>query len=859
MYSVDDTVKALALAPARHIYSMAIFGSKSGTTWDNDRTYSDTDSLISANIDIGSSSGGLTIGAAYSAKLTLKLMGDVTVNQTDRIIMRVGFYNSDGTKSDKIGLGWFYVDTITRKDKLTTVVAYDKMLRGAKIYKPTALIFPCRASAILDDICGKMGISLRDGVTMPYDPIINEAPTKGKDSDGNTLYYTRREILGYLASIMGGNWFFDAGGHLAFTQFAAVSDTFAAANSTAADISSDAYAVTGITWNINGVPYSRFDDEDAAGMLEFSNPLKVDAKEPIMGAVEQRLVGLTYHGGTIQRQGCGWFELGDIVNAYRKDGTSAPVLITGIGYTISGGAFTEKIYSSALTDSQSNYTSGDVTGQTVPQSVAQDDAVQTAGGLIPLTEYEYLTNLSAKCNGVTYTVEKDDTTGLISKISDSNGNEFEPTINSGISDTAFHNAVLMAVAIVKGFGKTIEPTGIYAEYVPSGIDVANMLWHDSAGSNDMTLYGSPASASGGLKLSGNSNYGKAALDEPHTVYAIFKGCRSTHTWTPVICKGTNNDTGYTCFDVFLNNGYILGTSSGGNLVSNETPADWHVVCITRSDSGNPKMYIDGTLVGEFTANYGANYAGYYTINNAYRGGMFNNAGEFVFKYLSFGSQEHTAGQVAQISQSLMSKYLYKSMCHKNYRDFKMCTSVSMSWEIPKSGLALLIVVHRYDITSISDSNWKLLHKSPAASPDQSYHQWISVYQYNGAMQAGKEYTISVTQSSGQRLWLGLYIFENAKSFAIIDSAVASSSPITPTATSGNERLYVVTNTTVDSSSAISSAVEAIDCDNLDFAYPIDRRLLVAYDYQPELGITPRFSYFNGEDGCTNYVTIDIIT
>lgn len=506
--------------------------------------------------------------------------------------------------------------------------------------------------------------------------------------------------------------------------------------------------------------------------------------------------------------------------------------------------------------SSSNFTPTSYNQIAQSKTEAVQNAVSTSTA--PLNQYEYLTDLSAKLNGVTYTVEKDADTGLISKISDSNGNEFEPTINSGISDTAFHNAVIMAVAIVKGFGKTIEPTGIYAEYVPSGIDVANMLWHDYAGSNDMTLYGSPASASGGLKLSGNSNYGKAALDEPHTVYAIFKGCRSTHTWTPVICKGTNNDTGYTCFDVFLNNGYILGTSNGGNLVSNETPADWHVVCITRSDSGNPKMYIDGTLVGEFTANYGANYAGYYTINNAYRGGMFNNAGEFVFKYLSFGSQEHTAGQVAQISQSLMSKYLYKSMCHKNYRDFQMCTSVSMSWEIPKSGLALLIVVHRYDITSISDSNWTLLHKSPAASPDQSYHQWISVYQYNGAMQAGKEYTISVTQSSSQRLWLGLYIFENAKSFAIIDSAVASSSPITPTATSGNERLYVVTNTMVNTSSDISPAVEAIDCDNLDFAYPIDRRLLVAYDYQPELGITPRFSYFNGEDDCTNYVTIDII-
>lgn len=475
MYSVDDSIKALALAPARHIYSRAIFGTKSGTTWDNDRTYTDTDHIISAKISIGSGNGGLTIGAAYSAKLTLQLMGDVNINQTDRIIMRVGFYKSDGTKSDPIGLGWFYVDTITRKDKLTTVVAYDKMLRGAKIYKPTALTFPCRASAILGDICGKMGVSLRDGVTMPYDPIINEAPTKGKDSDGNTLYYTRREILGYLASIMGGNWFFDAGGHLAFTQFAAVGDTFAAENSTASDISSDAYAVTGITWNINGVPYSRFDDEDAAGMLEFSNPLKVDAKEPIMGAVEQRLVGLTYHSGTIQRQGCGWFELGDIVTAYRKDGTSAPVLITGINYSIEGGAFTEKIFSSALSNSESNYTSGDISGQTVPQSVAQEEAANASGNSSALTEYEYLTDLSAKCNGVTYTVEKDDTTGLISKISDSNGNSFEPTVNSGITDVTLHNAVFMAVAMIKGF---------------NGYDYYSVLW---AYNQTLNLPGYPVS------------------------------------------------------------------------------------------------------------------------------------------------------------------------------------------------------------------------------------------------------------------------------------------------------------------------------------------------------------------------------
>lgn len=664
MYSVDDSIKALALAPARHIYSRAIFGTKSGTTWDNDRTYTDTDHIISAKISIGSGNGGLTIGAAYSAKLTLQLMGDVNINQTDRIIMRVGFYKSDGTKSDPIGLGWFYVDTITRKDNITTIVAYDKMLRGAKIYKPTALTFPCRASAILDDICDKMGVSLRDGVAMPYDPIINEAPTKGKDSDGNTLYYTRREILGYLASIMGGNWFFDAGGHLAFTQFEAVSDTFAAANSTAADISSDAYVVTGITWNINGVPYSRFDDEDAAGMLEFSNPLKVDAKEPIMGAVEQRLVGLTYHSGTIQRQGCGWFELGDIVTAYRKDGTSSPVLITGINYSIEGGAYTEKIFSSALSDSESNYTSGDISGQTVPQSVAQEEAANGSGGIVTLTSYEYLTDLSVKLNGVTYTAEKDETTGLISRITDSGGNSLEPTINSGVTDVALHNAVFMAAAVCRGIGAPkFVLDGIMGLFTPETRDIANNRWRNSiSGYNDMTLTGGSTSENAVHFNAGE--YGSFVCDEPNTIYTIYKALteQKSDYWQPIITKHTIFSR-YCGFDLFNyhstgNTRKICFSAIGSDVMSEVDATDYHVICVTRNSSA-AYLYIDGELVGSATSSRG-HYYGNMLINGLRRDSSSGNTDTAAVSDMimcAFGTSYHDEATVRKNMAYLANKYL----------------------------------------------------------------------------------------------------------------------------------------------------------------------------------------------------------
>lgn len=73
--------------------------------------------------------------------------------------------------------------------------------------------------------------------------------------------------------------------------------------------------------------------------------------------------------------------------------------------------------------------------------------------LTVLTSYEYLTDTSVKFNDITYTIEKDSSTGLISKITDSYNHEFTPTINSGITDTALHNAVFWAVAMLSGLGE----------------------------------------------------------------------------------------------------------------------------------------------------------------------------------------------------------------------------------------------------------------------------------------------------------------------------------------------------------------------------------------------------------------------
>ena len=68
MWDIDAETKALALSPARHIWVKAIFGAKSGNTWTNDRTYCETDKVVSAAVDIGAKSGGIQVGNKSEAK-----------------------------------------------------------------------------------------------------------------------------------------------------------------------------------------------------------------------------------------------------------------------------------------------------------------------------------------------------------------------------------------------------------------------------------------------------------------------------------------------------------------------------------------------------------------------------------------------------------------------------------------------------------------------------------------------------------------------------------------------------------------------------------------------------------------------
>lgn len=311
---------------------------------------------------------------------------------------------------------------------------------------------------------------------------------------------------------------------------------------------------------------------------------------------------------------------------------------------------------------------------------------QTTGGT--LNEYKYLTNTSVKFNGVTYTVEKDAETGLISKISDSAGNEFEPEISAGITDVAMHNAVFWAVAMMSGFSSS-TPLGTFAEFVMDGVDLSKRRWYNRLGSDYMELStrvpNPDAMSTGSLLLTSYNQTAVYACDDPAAAYIIFKNVtpgyykdkygNTKDYWAPVLCRwGAASYFGVQSAIVYVDGGTVRATNKYSyaiddaddgittNILDSNIVSDiWHIACLTRDSANNIKFYVDGTLIGTIctlNARDISEYHGYYVIN-AYASDSSTRAlgwGANAYKYAAFCNVCHNDAQVREYSLRLLSKY-----------------------------------------------------------------------------------------------------------------------------------------------------------------------------------------------------------
>lgn len=631
--------------------------------------------VISVDI-LRSCSDQLQIGACMSDMLTLETKATTLFN--GRLKKVEVFYRCTAPVLDWIRLGTFYVDEAVTRNGVTAVKAYDMMSRLDKrvswvdTSKATAPTFPCKMQAMLNYLCA------RAGVTTDF---VCEDITVEKAPDG----YTAQELISYIAASHGRNARFSPSEVLKFPAYEEVGKTVQHGRCYSLDIAGGSgYTVKGILLQRGGDDKIYIDgtaseyDETADGIVTAYDPF---ATVGIAEYAWNRLGGLNYSAVSLEMPAENILEPGDVFTVEDADGTQKKVIVMEqeLSLTCTGG-FVEKISCTAESKAQNRSTEN--------RQEATEKQMAAGATSATLTEYQYLTDASVKFNGTTYTIEKDVTTGLISKISDSNGNEFEPEISAGITDVAAHNAVFWAVAMMSGFSSS-TPLGTFAEFVMDGVDLPKRRWYNRLGSDYMELStkvpNPDAMSTGSLLLTSYNQTAVYACDDPAAAYIIFKNVtpgyykdkygNTKDYWAPVLCRwGAASYFGVQSAIVYVDGGTVRATNKYSyaidgaddgittNILDSNIVSDiWHIACLTRDSANNIKFYVDGTLIGTIctlNARDISEYHGYYVIN-AYASDNGTRAlgqGANAYKYAAFCNVCHNDAQVREYSLRLLSKY-----------------------------------------------------------------------------------------------------------------------------------------------------------------------------------------------------------
>lgn len=458
MQPVTENFKSVVNAAVRNLEVVVKLIGKNETDYTNARIYSSKDMLLSLKIVDGQTTGGFGLGGTICPSLTAELHKTAVVAVGDKVKVELIVYNGGGNLTMA---SEFTVDNMRRKgDGTLLVVALGSMVKLSKNYI-SQLTYPTTQLAVLEEIAEQTGYELHPLITTELinDPVIQTAPVKGKAEDGSTVYYTRREMLGYAAAINGGAAFIDQYGRIALARHNDTGEAFTHERVLQETIS-DPFEIAAVKWNSSGLSYALGDDYNE-NTVEFYNPLIYNARELIAHNLETDLIGFDYDGAIIKKQGCGYFEVGDIVRYTDIGGTVHKLLILGIVYEFVGGYFSETLYSLTSTATQREYAGNEVVSNQIGggQAITKPAEQQAA-----LTQYNAYSGEKIQCNGIWYTASKNDD-GFITEITDDRGGSVLiecPAISP--DDIPFHNAVAMAVAMSRGLrAGTSDTLNLYNE------------------------------------------------------------------------------------------------------------------------------------------------------------------------------------------------------------------------------------------------------------------------------------------------------------------------------------------------------------------------------------------------------------
>ncbi|MBC5998343.1 hypothetical protein H8923_16455, partial [Romboutsia hominis] len=263
--------------------------------------------IINISIEDVQPTDGFTIGAAVSKILELTLSTNNIIYSNSKVKLEIGL--NIGSTFEYILIGHFHIEDIIRTDYSTKLTCYDNMIKFEKPYFSNL------------------------GKTSSLKNIINELATiTGVEFTGSLPSYnlnklegfTCREILGFVASICGGNAYITREGKFTIKTPETIDYSITSDNYIDLKSEEDLYKVGAITCKANDKEFTKGTLSNSSMEITFENPW---VTESILTDIYNKLKGFEFIGYSMKWQGDFSLDVGDIISITDTKGNTRQVPI----------------------------------------------------------------------------------------------------------------------------------------------------------------------------------------------------------------------------------------------------------------------------------------------------------------------------------------------------------------------------------------------------------------------------------------------------------------------------------------------------------------------------------------------------
>lgn len=328
MQTVSDLFKSKIKEASREFECKIIIG---------DNIYTNKD-LVDIKISNGIPGDGFMIGATPSATLDLTLLnrGD-TIYSTNQINIEIGL--NIGSKFEYLLMGLFNIDEVEKTDYTVKFTAYDNMIKFETAYFSSLGNTPT-LQQVVNELASKTGVQFTGSL-----PSYTVKKLEG---------FTCREVLGYVASLCGGNALITRDGKFTIVTPKEVGYTITPDNYIPPfNLEEVKYKVGKVSCQVGEEVLSKGSLGTDSMELQFENPW---ITATILTDIYNKLTGFNYLGYSLKWQGDISLDIGDIVSVTDIRGVvrKLPILNQELNYI---GGLTSTISAKGETKNKNSFNS----------------------------------------------------------------------------------------------------------------------------------------------------------------------------------------------------------------------------------------------------------------------------------------------------------------------------------------------------------------------------------------------------------------------------------------------------------------------------------------------------------------------